>query len=447
MAVSNSTISAKQSLFRVQVPDWGDTVFDDVAGALFGNDDPVQDPNATGNDALSRLAGSLGPNGRAPQLRPTSSGGIDVHKDFAWTGSKASTAREDLPFIYMKEKLVNRSSRLQNLMYNTFALLQTPAAPVIAAGATGFAAQRLAGELTKNASRGTELIARTASFAAGAVLGGSAVSKATDLAEGFLSGENYQNQLSPYKGLYSTTDTGFVYKLPFVKTTGRISKQLGNDWSQEGEGSGFGGLAQGLGKGLESFGAGGVPFLGQVGDALNLAADIGEMASQAQESLKYVFAGAHSEKAKSYDYGGGNQFDISFYLFNNVEWAETVKNWQFVYLLQYQNLPNRLNRLIITPPVIYEVNVPGYFYSMYTSIRSIEVDYIGSQFLLNMPIEFLGEGNVGSEEIKKASTGSTPNSTSSRDVRVIVPEAYKINITFQNLLPETQNLYYQANSN
>lgn len=445
MAVSNSTISARQSLFRIQVPDWADPAdFDDVAD-VFSNNAPVQDPNATGNDALSRLAGSLGPNGRAPQLRPTSSGGIDVHKDFAWTGSKASTAREDLPFIYMKEKLVNRSSRLQNLMYNTFALLQTPAAPVIAAGATGFGAQRLAGELTKNASRGTELIARGAAFVGGALVGGGVVSKATDLAEGFLSGENYQNQLSPYKGLYSTTDTGFVYKLPFVKTSGRITKQSGSDWQSEE--SGFGGLAKDLGSGLESFGAAGVPFLGQIGDGLNLAADIGEMASAAQKSLKYVFAGAHTEKAKTYSYGGGgNQFDISFYLFNNVEWAETVKNWQLVYLLQYQNLPNRLNRLIITPPVIYEVNVPGYFYSMYTSIRSIDIDYIGSHFLLNMPIEFLGEGNVGSEEVKKASTGSTPNSTSSRDVKVLVPEAYKVNITFQNLLPETQNLYYQANS-
>lgn len=446
MAVSNSTISARQSLFRIQVPDWGDTVFDDVAD-LFGNNDPVQDPQATGNDALSKLAGSLGPNGRAPQLRPTNSSGIDVHKDFAWTGSKASTAREDLPYIYMKEKLVNRSSRLQNLMYNTFALLQTPAAPVIAAGTAGFAAQRLAGNLTKNASRGTELIARGAAFVGGAALGGGAVSAATDLAEGFLSGENYQNQLSPYKGLYSTTDTGFKYKLPFVKTSGRINKQTGSDWNEEGEGTGFGSLASGLGKGLESFGAAGVPFLGQIGDGLNLAADIGEMASAAQDSLKYVFAGAHSEKAKTYSYGGGNQFDISFYLFNNIDWAETVKNWQLIYLLQYQNLPNRLNRLIITPPVIYEVNVPGYFYSMYTSIKSIEIDYIGSHFLLNMPIEFLGEGNVGTEEIKKASTGGTPNSFSSRDVKVLVPEAYKVNITFQNLLPETQNLYYQANSN
>jgi len=443
MAVSNSTIRAKQSLFRIQVPDWGDTAFDDVAD-LFKNNDPVQDPSATGNDALSRVAGSLGPNGRSPQLRPTSSGGIDVHNNFAWTGSKASTAREDLPFIYMKEKLVNRSSRLQNLMYNTFALLQTPAAPVIAAGATGFQAQKLAGNLTKNASRGTELIARTGAAIVGAAAGGAAVSYGTDLAEGFLSGENYQNQLAPYKGLYSTTDTGFVYKLPFVKTTGRISKQLGSDWNEDGEG--FGTLAKGLGGGLESFGSAGVPFLGQVGNALQFAADIGEMATNAQDSLKYVFAGAHSEKAKTYNYRGGNNFDISFYLFNNVEWAETVKNWQFVYLIQYQNLPNRLNRLILTPPVIYEVNVPGYFYSMYTSIRSIEVDYIGSNFLLNMPIEFLGEGNVGSEEIKKASNGSTPNSTSSREVKVLVPEAYKVNITFENLLPETQNLFYQANT-
>ena len=442
MATSNidNPVGQRQSLFKIQKPDWGDTLGDDFVDFVRGNDS-VQDPNAKGNDFLSKVAGALGPNGRAPQLRPVGgeTSNINVHKDFAWTGSKASTAREDLPFIYMKEKLVNRSSRLQNLMYNTFATLEVPGAEVAAGAAIGGAT---VAAFTGN--KKSSILGAIAGAAGGALAEGFGLA---DKVEGFLSGEKYTDQLAPYTGLYSTTDTGFKYRLPFVKATGRITKVTGNRWSDEK--SSFTDFMGTVGKGAESFGEAGIPFLGQIGDGLQLAQDIGEFASNAQEALKYVFAGAHTESAKSYNYGGGGgqKFDVSFYLFNNISWEETVKNWQLVFLLQYQNLPNRLNRLIITPPVIYEVSVPGYFYSMYSSITQLDVDYIGSNFLIDMPIEFLGNGgNDGSSQVKKASTG-TDNSSSTESFNVVVPEAYKVNIAFESLIPETQNLFYQSNLN
>jgi hypothetical protein len=34
-----------------------------------------------------------------------------------------------------------------------------------------------------------------------------------------------------------------------------------------------------------------------------------------------------------------------------------------------------------------------------------------------------------------------------RDVQAVIPEGYKINLTLQSLVPETQNLYFDAINN
>ena len=183
--------------------------------------------------------------------------------------------------------------------------------------------------------------------------------------------------------------------------------------------------------------------MGVAGDALNLATRGAKALEQvnevAQQGLQGIFAAAYTESAKSYAYGGNPSFDISFYLFNNVNWSETVKNWYAVFALQYQNLPNRLNRLILTPSVIYEATVPGYFYSMYTYIKSVDVSYIGSNLLIDMPIL---QSNSEDDVPSNISNNQAPDLYS--NIKVIVPEVYKISLTFESLIPETQNLLYEA---
>jgi hypothetical protein len=382
---------------------------------------------------LTGAAGLLGPTSKAPDIKRVSKAPIDIKQDFLWTSSKSDPARADMPYVYLTEKIVDRSSRLQNLMYNTISLAQSPLGT--AAGAIGGAALA-----AKFAQQKAPYIPQSVAKVGGAVVGGVAAGGIAAAGE-FLSGETFENNLRAYSGLYSTSATDFVYKLPFVKTTGSISKSITQNWS---EASSLGSSLESMGSTFEELaGAADSGLMGVAGDALNLATKGAKSLEQAneiaQQGLQGIFAAAYTESAKSYAYGGNPSFDISFYLFNNVNWSETVKNWYAVFALQYQNLPNRLNRLILTPSVIYEATVPGYFYSMYTYIKSVDVSYIGSNLLIDIPIL---QSNSEDDVPNNISNNQAPDLYS--NIKVIVPEVYKISLSFESLIPETQNLFYEA---
>lgn len=419
-------VSQSSVLFKFEVPSYdsypGSTVVDVIS------DLSTQGPSTP-------FAGLLGPTSRAPRLVPLSKAPIDIKNDFAWTSSKADPARADMPYVYLTEKIVDRSSRLQNLMYNTASLLQSPLG-------TGLGAAFGAGAAAKIArNRGATGALLTGAKVVGAVGGAAGSSLLSNLADSGVAGDSYSNNLRAFSGLYSSTPTQFAYKLPFVKTTGSISKSISQNWNEDS--TSFGEGLEAAGKDLEDIAGSVGPIAGAVTGGLENASLMAQTAEEVNRAVnqinKSMFAAAYTESAKTFSYGNVPSFDISFYLFNNLTWADTVKNWYAVFALQYQNLPNRLNRLILTPSVIYEAVVPGYFYSMYTFIKNINVSFIGSNLLIDIPVI---QSNISSEEVRDASTGeSAPvNST----VKVIVPEVYKIDISFESLVPESQNLLYEA---
>lgn len=426
-------------LFEFEIPNYTDALGVGRVvreGANFANAawDKINGTNNAG--PTTPFAGLLGPSSKAPRLVPRSSAPIDIKSDFAWTSSKSDPARAEMPYVYLTEKVVDRSSRLQNLMYSTVSLLQSPlgiaAGAAIGAGAAGRAVAELGG---------TGKVAQIGSKVVGG-LGGAAVSNF--FSEQALPGEIYNNNLRAFSGLYSTTNTNFSYKLPFVKTTGSITKGISQNWSEEGYT--IGDSLEGINSKFEelpgSSAAEGLTKTAsstlETGSLLaKAAADVNYMFSEAN---KNVFAAAYTESAKTFSYGSNlPSFSISFYLFNNLTWADTVKNWYAVFGLQYQNLPNRLNRLILTPSVIYEATVPGYFYSMYTYMRSIDVTFLGSNLLIDIPI--IQTGNTD-DSVRNISTnqGSPINSS----FKVVMPEVYKIDISFESLIPESQNLLFEA---
>jgi hypothetical protein len=440
MASSQQQIVGQSSvLFKFEIPS-----YDDYGGVgrvyqagkeLIGSAiDKVNGTNNTG--PTTPFAGLLGPSSKAPRLIPISSAPIDIKSDFAWTSSKADAARAEMPYVYLTEKVVDRSSRLQNLMYSTVSLLQSPLGIV-----TGAAIGAGAGASLARSVGGTGSVSQFA----GKVVGGVAGAAATNFfSEKTLPGEIYNNNLRAFSGLYSTTPTNFVYKLPFVKTTGNISKSISQGWNDDSSSigdslenissdiAGVGGSSSG--EGIVNTVTNTIGFGGDLAKALDGINKVGS------ETNKNVFAAAYTESAKTFAYGSNvPSFTISFYLFNNLTWADTVKNWYAIFGLQYQNLPNRLNRLILTPSVIYEATVPGYFYSMYTFIKNLDVSFIGSNLMIDMPIL---QVNNSDDSVRQASTNqaATTNST----FKVIVPEVYKIDITFESLVPESQNLLYEA---
>lgn len=440
MALTPQQIAGQTSvLCRFIKPDYANSVTDtfktvkDDFSAASGVLNSVQSLTNMGN-----YAGLLGPVSKSYKIEPISSSPIDIKQNFMWTSSKSDPARLEMPYVFLKEKVVDRSSRLQNAIYNTVSLVQSPLGT--AAGALGGAA--LAARAANKFNLGK--FSTGAVAVAGGIAGGYAANKLANVAD-YLGGEAYENNLKAYSGLYSTTPTGFVYKLPFVKTTGNISKGISQSWETPGR------LGQGFEEVSDTFkdlsGSGGPGLEGLAGTASGYAQrvrEIGEVIDSASsitsKLTQSLFEGAYSESAKTFSYGTKLPgFEISFYLFNNISWAETVKNWYAVFCLQYQNLPNRLNRLILTPSVIYEALVPGYFYSMYTTISNIDVSFLGSNLLINMPVL---EADNGDFSERQASSNKVPSIQNY--VNVIVPEVYKVSISFESLVPETQNLMIES---
>ena len=138
-------VSQNSVLFKFEVPSYDDNAGISRLGNLVTESfSIIKDLGNGTNDTgpSSPFAGLLGPTSKAPKLIPSSSAPIDIKSDFAWTSSKADPARAEMPYVYLTEKVVDRSSRLQNLMYNTTSLIQSPLG--IAAGAAigaGAAAQ------------------------------------------------------------------------------------------------------------------------------------------------------------------------------------------------------------------------------------------------------------------------------------------------------------------
>ena len=120
------------------------------------------------------------------------------------------------------------------------------------------------------------------------------------------------------------------------------------------------------------------------------------------------------------------QYSFSFPLYNidatNDSKSESLilKNWEFCYLLTYQNLINKGNFYTAIPPVFYEVTIPGIHYCKASYMSNIGIENIGNIRLMQLPIN----GNA--------------------KVPVNVPDGYLITITMNDLLMPSKNLLHAA---
>jgi hypothetical protein len=92
------------------------------------------------------------------------------------------------------------------------------------------------------------------------------------------------------------------------------------------------------------------------------------------------------------------------------------KNWEFCYLLTYQNMINKRNFYTAIPPVFYEVIIPGIHYCKASYISDLTIENIGNLRRMKLPIN------------------NNPNSD------VNVPDAYSVKITLTDLLQPSKNL-------
>jgi len=198
---------------------------------------------------------------------------------------------------------------------------------------------------------------------------------------------NWSSYLKEYENIYGVTKTNFMYRVPYLEDN---YKQISTSWGND---SG-----------------------GMVTNTISKISDLLKLASPA----------VGVDLAKTYNYpDSGPSHDINFFLDNTIMdgASHAEKNFRFIYLLLYQNLPNRVNHSAITPPVIYQSSLPGVFSYRWSYLSKLVVNFIGTRRPMNVQI------------------------TPEINADVIMPEGFEVQLTLTSLVPETKNLMYDSIDN
>ncbi|NBW33494.1 MAG: hypothetical protein EBR30_00265 [Cytophagia bacterium] len=349
----------------------------------------------------------------------------DVKSNFSWTLNENQQIRSWVPGVYLTQYSLTRSGELGSLQNTLLGVAESNVATAFLGGITGQTIGTLVGEAAgiaggarggavRNFTRSREGQAITGIIGAtGALLLKSATEESTIYA--------------PYSNLYPAKKTGFEYVLPYLNTE-NMTEQAGS-WRPADEGNFTSAIGKVAGMGLTE-----IPGIGATG-ARALTDITGGIYRNLETISKLDIAvlgsapGVAQEKIKVFAPNeGGDSINLSFYLYNTEKPDDIRNNWEFLFNLTYQNLPNRRSINRLDPPCVYEVVVPGYKRFPVAVIDSLKVTNLGTTRLINI--------NTG--EIQ-SNSGASGNSYVK-----IIPEAYKIDIKITSLLINSRNLYYSA---
>jgi hypothetical protein len=369
-----------------------------------------------------------------PKIVPAGSSGvgtttqINVVKDFYWTYSKLNEGRQEVPRIILTERKLRTNALVSQLKYS---LGQT----------TGGLSQSL--QNIKQFANNTALpgLADFVSKWGGSVPSGlqqipedagnnipGYLQNASDKIGNWFS-SNYRDDnnptvngskwLEPYRNLYLTDPTNWVYVLPYFDNNQAIQA---NSFSDSGK---VGGLGDAV-----------APFIGMVTEAAEVTASLNN-----PTQISYI------EKTKFYNYPTeGEDINIEFPLINTgeVTFDDVIRNWQFLFLLVYQNRPGKTSQNTVDQPVIYQAEIPGIKFFPFCYVTSITIDFMGArrEMTINVPTtntttSFLG--NVAGQFL-----GTSTNTTA---IQAIIPDAYRVRISLKSMTANTKNFMQHMISN
>jgi hypothetical protein len=203
-----------------------------------------------------------------------------------------------------------------------------------------------------------------------------------------------KNNLSSLLGIYLTEATGFRYALPYLNGPINVS----SNWGDEGDGA----------------------IAGIVNAGMSIIDEISRVTNITQP-------GVYIQKPKYFNFEQeGKSVSFNFPLFNTVKHGtyDYKSNYEFLWLLAFQNKPYKTSFARTTPGKIYTVEVPGVVSMPYAYISEMSVDFRGT--VRQLPVEIDGiEGTL--------------DGGGSNEYDAPIPEAYVVNITFTSLLTEYAN--------
>jgi hypothetical protein len=308
--------------------------------------------------------------GAAAPLQPNGDGIINIRDQYPWTLTPQNDLQET-PYMHLQEYTVNQTQ--MSAMWETF---------------TQFAEQGLT---------------------AGG--GGTAA--------------------DPYAGLYENiSPTGFNYTFPYFNDSGFANN---NSWTEVNAMSlgDIGGAATGVASGAFDIfknmrmarGMSDRVFnrkYGKIGAGITLANAAGGALASAAVNLGMLKAASNNRRVKMvdkpmmWDNGTTRSFTVEFPLYNTIDVDKIQKNWEFCYLFTYQNLFNKLTYFTADPPVIYQIEIPGYHYSKAAYVSNLNISNKGNMRALDI------DGVNG---------------------KIIIPDAFWVSITFTDLLVNSKNLF------
>lgn len=372
---------------------------------------------------------------------------VNVVKDFPWTMTRQQ-GRKEVPTIELSEYYVNFSTLLNQIRYVFSSLSDTRDAVANFLKQVNLNDTSEFGRIVAGAANAGAFITGDVGFdrqtiVDEAIKNTNALINSVDGVTTFNEEVLLEQHLRPYYGLYSTTPTGFRYKLPYYTPDWKVTN---SSW----------GTSNG------QFLGGPSGFLDKVGDVLSPG-------------------GTYIERSKQIDYGeDAPEWTIGFNLYNNTTFDDVINNWHFVFMMIYQNLVNRTSKVLIEPPVIYEVNVPGVLYTPFAYISYLDIKNMGATRSVDIPASFsepitdqdtlnsaevIQAGNradVSELDIKETRNHTKPQAdwlrrvpetnisdigvenmfNNTKVIKTVVPEAYQVTMKIKSLLPETRNLMY-----
>jgi hypothetical protein len=124
------------------------------------------------------------------------------------------------------------------------------------------------------------------------------------------------------------------------------------------------------------------------------------------------------EDTKQYSETTPQSVTITFPLYNTLDLESAFKHFSFVNLFTFQNLKTRTSLMTFIPPKIYEVDAfsAGGLYMAVAYVSNFKVDSIGTTRRMS---DFSAYGPK----------------------EILIPEAYRVSITFTDLLSQSSNVF------
>jgi hypothetical protein len=325
---------------------------------------------------------------------------IDVVKDFPWTRSPQE-ARIDVPQLILREEKI-----LVNPMVNTIANNLSVGVEKVGRFATKMEADNKDGMMSKILGGAFQAGSGVMNIAESGKLGESGKA-AADAMRYVLKSDG--TVMSTVNKLYITEETGFKYKFPYLSDRASTRNN--------------------------AFSPGGTSGGSNVGTPLfhEMFQNVSEVVSKAATSFNIMEPGTYIDNPGMYDYGSNpmKTYSVSIPLINTSnDFQDVISNWQLIFMLIYQNTPNRITRDLIDPPRLYEAHIKGVWYSRWTYIQSLSIDFLGPTRRMIIPVPIVNQSDSGEE------------STELFNCETVIPDAYQLNLTVSEIVPESQNSLY-----